>query len=155
VPLEVVAEGERVLHAVLRRAPLVDHLRLDLELLVGAEERVVDEVTVVARDVRGGPDGVEDLQIGLGDEPERAATLLGVHVRRGDRGRRRGGAADEGATGECGHEGYLLEGPEDSMVWSRGSGSCRLTAVWSSWFKKLSLPWSRPRLRCTFRFWGV
>jgi hypothetical protein len=46
----------------------IDHLRLDLEILVRAEQRVVDEVAVVARDVGGVPNRIKHLQIGFGDE---------------------------------------------------------------------------------------
>src|SRR5204863_469332 len=39
------------------------HLRPDLVLLVGGEQRVVDHVAVVAAHVRGGPDRIEDRQV--------------------------------------------------------------------------------------------
>ena len=42
----------------------------DLELRVGREQRVVDHVAVIAGDVRGGRDRVEDAQVGLRDELE-------------------------------------------------------------------------------------
>ena len=54
---------------------LVDHLRLDLEVGVGGEQRVPDHVAVVARDVGGRPDRVEDLEIPDRDEAQRAAPL--------------------------------------------------------------------------------
>ena len=85
MPLEPVTQGERVLHAITRDGVLVHHLRLDLELLVGAKQRVVDQVGVVAGDIRGGPHRVQDLEVGLGDEAQGPATLLGV-----DTGGRRG-----------------------------------------------------------------
>ena len=78
MPLEPVTQGERVFHAITRDGMLVHHLRLDLELLVGAKQCVVDQVGVVAGDIRGGPHRVQDLEVGLGDEAQGPATLLGV-----------------------------------------------------------------------------
>jgi predicted amidohydrolase YtcJ len=45
--------------------PALDHLRLDLGVLVGAEQGVVDHVAVVAAHVGGGPDRVQDGQVGV------------------------------------------------------------------------------------------
>src|SRR5207302_2786526 len=99
VPAEAVAQRERPPEAPGGVAPGLHHLRLDPELLVGAEERVVDQVAVVARDVGGRPDGVEDLQIRLGDEADRATALLGVDSRRvHGEGRGGGGGAGEELT---------------------------------------------------------
>src|SRR5262249_35167000 len=78
VPLEAVTQRERPLHGLVRRRPLVDHLRLDLQILVGTEERVVDEIAVIASDVRRRPDRIEHLEVGVGNEAHRAATLLRV-----------------------------------------------------------------------------
>jgi hypothetical protein len=63
VPQQALAEREGVALLVGRGLVLVDHLRLDLALLVLGEERVVDHVAVVADDVGGGPDRIEDFQI--------------------------------------------------------------------------------------------
>ena len=46
-------------------APLVHHLRLHPALLVGAEQRVVHHVAMVAGHVLRGPDRVEDVQVGV------------------------------------------------------------------------------------------
>jgi hypothetical protein len=70
MPAQAVTQRECVLHAIRRHGRSIDHLRFDLTVLVGAEECVVDEVSVVARDVGGVPDWIEDLQIGLGNEAE-------------------------------------------------------------------------------------
>ena len=65
VPGKAVAQREGVGELVGRDVVLVDHLRLDLALLVHGEERVVDHVAVVARDVGGGPDRIDDLDVGV------------------------------------------------------------------------------------------
>ena len=54
-------------HTVLsaRDLVLVDHLRLDRVVLVRREQRVVDEVAVVARDVGRRPDRIEDRQVAV------------------------------------------------------------------------------------------
>src|SRR5205823_8106784 len=76
-------------------------LRLQLEVLVQREQGVEDHVAVVARDVRRGPDRIEDLEVGVGHEAQRAALLLRVHVRRGGGGGgERGGAREERAAAE-------------------------------------------------------
>ena len=48
MPFEAVAQGEGVGELVGRDVVLVDHLRLDLELLVHREQRVPDEVAVIS-----------------------------------------------------------------------------------------------------------
>ncbi len=63
VPQKSVAQRERVGETVGRDLPLLRHLRLDFALLVLCEQRVVDHVAVVADDVGGRPDRVEDLQV--------------------------------------------------------------------------------------------
>jgi hypothetical protein len=65
VELEPGAQLEVVNLLVRRHLPRVDHLRLDPALLVGAEQRVVDHVAVVAAHVGGRPDRVEDRQVGV------------------------------------------------------------------------------------------
>ena len=77
MPSEAVAQRERVLHAVRRHTRPIDHLRSNLRVLVRAEEGVVDEIAVVARDVGGRPDRIEDLQIGLRHEAKGLPALLG------------------------------------------------------------------------------
>ena len=85
VPSQAVAQRERVLHAVGRHGGPIDHLRFDLKVLVCAEERVVHKIAVVARDVGGRPDRIEDLQIGLRHEAQGLPIVLGVDRRRAQR----------------------------------------------------------------------
>src|SRR3546814_1965248 len=47
----------------------------DLEIGIHRKQRVVDEIAVVARDVGCGPDGIEVLQVRMGDHPEHGAAL--------------------------------------------------------------------------------
>jgi hypothetical protein len=82
VPSQAVAQRERVLHAIRRHGRPIDHLRFDPMVLVRAEEGVVHKIAVVARDVGGRPDRIEDLQIGLRHEAQRLPVLLGVDRRR-------------------------------------------------------------------------
>ena len=104
VPSEAVAQRERVLHAVRRHGGPIDHLRFDLKVLVRAEERVVHKIAVVARDVGGRPDGIEDLQIGLRHEAEGLPALLGVDRRRAQRhSGGRGRASDNLSTTDAIH----------------------------------------------------
>src|SRR5262249_28567798 len=80
---------------------LADHLRLRRELGVDRKQRVEDAVTVVAGDVGGGPDRVEDAQIRLCDEFQRLPVIrrLGaVAWQRG--GERAGGGRPSGALAE-------------------------------------------------------
>ena len=65
VPDQAVAQRESVGELVRALVVLLEHLRLDLALLVHGEERVVDHVAVVARDVGGGPDRIDDLDVGM------------------------------------------------------------------------------------------
>ena len=64
MPLQAVAQREDVGLPVLRLGP-AGHLRLHLEMLVGAQQRVVDHVAVVARHERGGHHRVQHPQPGL------------------------------------------------------------------------------------------
>src|SRR6516165_5571885 len=70
VPSEPVTQREDVLHPFRRHGRPINHLRFYLKLLVHAEKRVVDEIAVVAHDVGGLPDGIEDFQIGLRHQAE-------------------------------------------------------------------------------------
>src|SRR5262249_15293418 len=81
------------------------HLRLDLQPLVAAKESVVDEISVVARDVGSGPDRIHDVQVGLRDEPQSTVPLLGVDRRRTERrgGGRRDCAAENLAPAPTSH----------------------------------------------------
>jgi hypothetical protein len=65
VPFEAVAQRERPGELVAAHAPFVDHLRLDLQLFVEREQRVVDHHAVVGADERRGPDGIDDLEVGV------------------------------------------------------------------------------------------
>ena len=82
VPFQPVAQLEGPGQAVVAGRPAVDHLRLDLELLVHGEQRVVEHVAVIARDVGAAPDRIEHLHVGMHDDAQR--------LRRGD-GRQRSG----------------------------------------------------------------
>ena len=68
--LEAIAQRKRVRQLVAAQLVLVHHLRLDLKLGIGGEQRVVDHVPVVAGDVRGGGDGIENAQVSLRNELE-------------------------------------------------------------------------------------
>ncbi len=70
VEFETVAQGEGPGELVVAHLPRVDHLRLDLEIAVQREQRVVDHVAVVADDVGGRPDRIEDLEIGVVDHSQ-------------------------------------------------------------------------------------
>src|SRR5262249_18479864 len=48
----------------------VHHLRANLAVRVGGEERVVDHVAVIARDVAAAPDRVQDLEVGGHDNAQ-------------------------------------------------------------------------------------
>jgi hypothetical protein len=61
MPPQAVPQCEYVSHAVWRNAGSLNHLRLDLLVLVSAEKRIVDKIAVVARDVGGRPDRIENL----------------------------------------------------------------------------------------------
>jgi len=76
--LESRAQCEAPLLAVLRGRVLLHHLRLRLAGGILREQRVVDHVAEVARDVGRGEGRIEDLQIGMGHDLER----LGLCQRR-------------------------------------------------------------------------
>ena len=98
VELETVAESETPLPPVGAHGPRVDHLRPDLALFVLREECVVDEVGVrPVRDVPRVTCHVEDAQVRMRYEAQRAAALLGVHERTRERegGGSRGAASEE------------------------------------------------------------
>ena len=114
VELEPVAECKAPLAPVGADGPRVDHLRPDLALLILREERVVDEVGVRAvRDVPRVACHVEDAEVRVRYEAQRAAGLLGVHERRRERqGGGSGGAADEELTPtRLMHDVVLPDGP--------------------------------------------
>ncbi len=88
VPLQAIAQRERVGELVRGHLGPVDHLRPDLAVGVGGEQSVVDHVAVVADDEGRVPERIEDLQIGVHDD---AQHRLGCghtgtsHQRRGGR----------------------------------------------------------------------
>jgi hypothetical protein len=53
MPFEPVAEGERISELVVGNFP-IRHLRLDLEIGIRRQQRVINHVAVIARNVRGG-----------------------------------------------------------------------------------------------------
>ena len=71
VPGEPLAQPESVDQAGRIDAPLVDHLRLRLQLAVEAEQRVVDQVAVRAADLCRRPDRIEDFQVRVHDDLQR------------------------------------------------------------------------------------
>ena len=89
VPQQAATQLEGVEAVVGADGPGVDHLGLDLPFLVGAEQRVVDHVAVVAAHVGGCPDRVEHGEVRVRHDPQHVR--LGVRRRhRGDEGRRSG-----------------------------------------------------------------
>ena len=96
VPLEPVAQLEGPGELVVAHRPALDHLRLRLELGVEREQRVVDQVAVVADDVGGGPDRIEDLQIRMHARP---CSVLGCCAERRpcQRDKPKGRAANDAA----------------------------------------------------------
>jgi hypothetical protein len=78
VPSQAVAQRKRVLHAIWRHGGPIDHLRLNLKVLVRTEERVVHKIAVVPRDIGGRPHGIENFQIGVRHEAEGLPAILGV-----------------------------------------------------------------------------
>lgn len=61
------------------------HLQAGAELAVDAEQGIEDEKPVIAGDVGGGPDRIEDGEIGLGDEFEDTPRRPPGHTGRGER----------------------------------------------------------------------
>src|SRR5215470_12191971 len=90
-------------------------------VLVRAEEGVVHEVAVVARDVAGCPDGVQNLQVGLRHEPQGRTSLLGLHRRRvqRDSSSRHGRAAEDLSATQAVHMRPLAP---QARGWFRGKG---------------------------------
>ena len=82
MPFEAVAQGELPGQLVVAGCPLVDHLRLRLQVLVEREQGVEDHVAEISGDVRGGPDRVEAAQIRLRDEAQRLLLGLGETAHR-------------------------------------------------------------------------
>ncbi len=62
---QAVAQRERVDLAVIAHCPLVDHLRLRIEVAIEREERVVDHHAVDARDRLGGPERIQRADVGV------------------------------------------------------------------------------------------
>ena len=87
VPEEAVAQREGVGELVRALGVSLDHLRLDLALLVHREEGVVDHVAVVAGDVGRGPDRIDDLEVRMHHDLQRRLRLR-ERSRRGARGER-------------------------------------------------------------------
>jgi hypothetical protein len=65
VPFEPVAQREGPSELVVTYAPRVDHLRFDGELLVERKQRIVDHHAVMGANQRRGPDGIDDLEVGV------------------------------------------------------------------------------------------
>ena len=144
-----------------------------LELLVGAEQRVVDQVGVIAGDVGGRPHRVEDLEVGLGDEAQGPAGLLGVHAaarrtrwRRHSRWHRRG-TGDDSSWAHAGSSSadapVVLHGETARIVARHLAGARGVAGVPEAGTLRASLvdrPIGarrsiRPRRRWVFRCWDV
>ena len=117
MPTETSTQRERVLHAVRGHGRVLDHLRPDLRLLVGAEEGVVHQVPVVPRDVARRPDGIQDLQVALRHKPKGPPALLSVDCWRTERdaGGRRDCASEDLPATETIHPALLWDGSIDTL----------------------------------------
>ena len=93
VPFQAVAQREGPGELVGRDLPLVDHLRLDLELVVEGKQRVVDHVAVMGGDQRRRPDRIDDLEVRMQRHLERGLRVGG----RGE-GQRSGKRTDDTTT---------------------------------------------------------
>ena len=89
MPLEPRAELDGVGLAVLTHGYGFRHLRLDLEVRVGGEQGIPHHVAMVAGNVRGGPDGIDDLEVGVHDCLERCCPRRVPARKRRRRSRRR------------------------------------------------------------------
>jgi len=92
VEFEALAQSECVTELVVANLPCFDHLWSWPELAVHREQRVVDHVTKIARDVDAAPIRVEAGEIGLRDEAQRR---VGALLRRDRHREKQCEAADE------------------------------------------------------------
>jgi hypothetical protein len=76
MPFETGAQREMPGELVVADRPLVDHLRLRLEILIEREQRIEDEIAEIASDIGGRPDRVDASEIGLRDEAQRLRRRL-------------------------------------------------------------------------------
>ena len=98
--------------------PGVDHLRLDLELLVHGEQRVVEHVAVIAHDVGAAPDRIEHLEIGMHDDLE--------GLRRGER--RCGNGTPGPQRMQAGNDAWtVLQPPKDQTLGALAAACHRLS----------------------------
>jgi len=67
---QAVAQGEGVGELVVAHFPAFEHLRLDLQLVVDRQQRVVDHVAVVAHDIGSCPKRIDDLDVRMHDDFE-------------------------------------------------------------------------------------
>jgi hypothetical protein len=67
VPLQPVAQGEGIGEVIVTDLVRIDHLGLHVQVLIQREQRVVDQIAVVAADVRRRPDRVDDLEVRVHD----------------------------------------------------------------------------------------
>jgi hypothetical protein len=63
MPFQAFAQAKRVGDLVVRDAPGLNHLRLDLQVGIQRKQRVVNHVPVIAHDVGRGPYRIDDFQI--------------------------------------------------------------------------------------------
>ena len=94
MPFQAVAQREGVGQLVVGDFP-VRHLRLDLEVGIGRQQRVVDHVAVVAGDVGRGEQGIDDAQVRMHLHQQRlaAAAWPGSRRSRGQARKARGSSA--------------------------------------------------------------
>src|SRR5262245_13171058 len=85
VPAQAVAQRECILHSVRGDGSPIDHLRSDLKALIRTEQGIINQIAVVARDVGGRPNRIEDFQIGVRHEAKGLTAWLGADRRRAKR----------------------------------------------------------------------
>ena len=73
VPLQPGPQSKGVLQAIGADIPGVHHLRLRLEFIIEREQRVVDHIIVIARDIRCSPDRARIFQVRVWNDSERAS----------------------------------------------------------------------------------
>jgi hypothetical protein len=95
VPEKLVTQRKCVGHLVDRHLVIAYHLRLDLAVGIGGEQRVVNHVTVVADDVGGSPDWIQDFQVRIHHGTQRLLSVCG-----GSESQRSGSEQDSKGTSE-------------------------------------------------------
>ena len=86
---QAVAQGECPVQPVIRHLPAIHHLRLRGIVGIDREQRIIDKIGVVARDIGGGEHRIQHRQVGLRHEAQRRRVGRGGDTRRGKRNRAR------------------------------------------------------------------